>query len=344
MVSSRAAGFDESFVNGFEDVDLCLRAREQGRAIAYVANSRFVHYEAASAGRFDREAENERRFYRRWSASLASSPRTARGDVGAIAVKARTDGDPLLDAAREDLEHALRSFGHPVVHGEIFPWQRFDRRFRQAGTLAWFASESAPPGIAIARDGDSLATIRTHGAVALEVPWLPCASAQRGESLPIRRSGEPSCGAVGVAGGDDVRAAELAVELAACGNPTIRITAPMLLGDGEAELACIVHLGVTDESGFGNVVLAQAGLPAVVLATTQLRALFAPDVALIEPRNAIAGSVAALVADPAMRARYGRLVAADSQRRFSPRRSAIRVVDLLCAARFGLERPYSGEP
>ena len=32
-----SGGFDESFVNGFEDVDLCMRAREQGRAIAYVA-------------------------------------------------------------------------------------------------------------------------------------------------------------------------------------------------------------------------------------------------------------------------------------------------------------------
>jgi GT2 family glycosyltransferase len=337
-----SGGFDESFVNGFEDVDLCLRAREQGRAIAYVANSRYVHYEAASAGRFDREAENERRFYRRWSARLASLPRTARGDVGAIAVKACAAGDALLAAARDDLEKALGSFGHPVVHDGILPWQRFDRRFRHAGTLAWFASESASPGIAIARSGDSLATIRTHGAVALEVPWLPCAAPERGESLPIRRSGELSCGAVGVAGGDDARAAELATELAACGNSAIRITASMLLGGGAAELACIVHLGVTDESGFGNVVLAQAGLPAIVLATTQLGTLFTPDVALVKPRDAIAGSFAALVADPAMRARYGRLVAADARRRFASRRSAIRVVDLLCAARFGLERSAPG--
>lgn len=55
----RRGGFDESYVNGFEDVDLCLRAREERRAIAYVADARFAHYEAASAGRFAREAENE---------------------------------------------------------------------------------------------------------------------------------------------------------------------------------------------------------------------------------------------------------------------------------------------
>ena len=63
-------GFDESFVNGFEDVDLCLRARERGATIAYVAEARFAHYEGASAGRFDRERENEERFYRRWAHAL----------------------------------------------------------------------------------------------------------------------------------------------------------------------------------------------------------------------------------------------------------------------------------
>ena len=79
-------GFDESFVNGFEDVDLCLRARERGAAIAYVAEARFAHYEGASAGRFDRERENEERFYRRWGSRLAPLPRTQRGEVGAIAM------------------------------------------------------------------------------------------------------------------------------------------------------------------------------------------------------------------------------------------------------------------
>jgi hypothetical protein len=49
-----------------------------------------------------------------------------------------------------------------------------------------------------------------------------------------------------------------------------------------------------------------------------------------------------MLADSDARVRYGKLVAADARRRFSPRRSAIRIVDLLCAARFGLERPASG--
>ncbi|HET6274586.1 MAG TPA: glycosyltransferase family 2 protein [Candidatus Cybelea sp.] len=325
--------FDESFINGFEDVDLCLRAREQGRVIAFVADARFAHYEAASAGRFAREKENEQRFFARWSQTMGSLTRTARGSVGAIAVYARRDEDELLAASRADLEAALRSFGHPVVHGGIAAWRRADRRFRHAASLAWFADAATPPGIAIHREDDA-ATIRTVGAVELEAPWLPCASPDRLDSLRVRRSDDASCRTVGIAG--DVRG-EIAARVAGLGYPVQRATAEMLLRGG-VELACVVHAGLTDDAAFGNVLLAQAGLPAVV-ANAALRRIFAEDVAIVCEAAESAPSVARLVEDPALRLRYGTLVAADSRRRFSPRRSAIRVVDLLCAARFGLERP-----
>jgi GT2 family glycosyltransferase len=317
-------GFDESFVNGFD----------AGRAIAYVANARFAHYEGASAGRFDREAENERHFYRRWSPSFASMPRVARGEVGAIAVRSSTSTGPLPAAALADLEEALRSFGHPITRA-IRPWQRFDRRFRRGATLGWFVEDIHPPGITIERAG-ALARIRTHGAVALEVPWLACASDRVGR-LAIRRSEDPACRVIALAGSDaDLFDAQSAFE----GLEVVPVTASTLLGgDQRPEVACVVHLGLTDESAFGNVLLAQAGLPAVVLARDELCALFAPDVAPIAQREEIAQRTVQLVADPAARLRYGTLVAADARRRFSPRRSAIRVVDLLCAARFGLERP-----
>lgn len=329
-------GFDESFVNGFEDVDLCLRARESGRTIAYVAAARFAHYEGASSGRFAREAENERHFYRRWSAGFASIPRVARGEVGAIAARADARISPLSAAALEDLLNALRSFGHPIVRGAIRPWQRLDRRFRHGATLGWFVNDVRPPGITIERVTAG-AQIRTHGAAALEVPWLPCAASERVTRLAVRRSDDPACSIVAVAGSDaDISAAQSMLE----NIQVVPIAAPTLLGgDPMREAACIVHLGLTDESAFGNVLLAQAGLPAVVLAREELAALFAPDVAPIVQRDEIAQYAARMIADPAARVRYGTLVAADAQRRFSPRRSAIRIVDLLCAARFGLERP-----
>lgn len=327
-------GFDETFVNGFEDVDLCLRAREQGREIAYVADARIAHYEAATAGRFDREAENERRFYARWSSFMTSLPRTARGEVGAIEVVTR-EGDPLLSAARRDLEEALRAFGHPVARGACAPWRRIDRRFRRRATVDWFSGNSTAraPGVKIGRSSGGVTSMRTSGVVPLEVPWLPCAAADRVERLGIRRSDDPSCNVVGIAGDDEALAWDLG------GYRTIRITPKMLLEGRNVELACVVHGGLTDDAAFGNVLLAQAGLPAVAIATGELRALFAYDVAMICDRGDAAAAVARLLDDATLRARYGALVSADSRRRFSPRRSAIRVVDLLCAARFGLERP-----
>lgn len=332
-------GFDEAFVNGFEDVDLCMRARAQDAIVTYVPGARFLHYEAASAGRFDREAQNERLFYDRWSASMAALPRTARGEVGAIAV-CDDDADPLLSAARSDLEAALRSFGHPVVHGGIVPWQRVDRRFRQAANLAWFARDRSGSGISIARNGEGPATIRTRGAVALEVDWLPCASPARVERLHLRPSPDPACTAVGVVSG--LHEEPLDFTPLSGGYPIVAITPSVLLGEESAEIACVVHAGLTDDSAFGNVLLAQAGFPSVVLEAPGLHGLFSSDVTLSITRDspdALGHAVERFVADPELRARYGTLIAADSRRRFSPRRSAIRVVDLLCAARFGLERP-----
>jgi hypothetical protein len=319
-------GFDETFVNGFEDVDLCLRARDQGRAVVYVAEARFAHYEAASAGRFAREAENERRFYERWRDRMIPLPRIARGDVGAIAVRCGA-GDPLLVAALADLEAALRAFGHPLVRDVVAPWRRIDRRFRRAATLSWFRDPAAP-GVAIEPRNASLASICTKGEVALEVPFLPCAAAERVQRLGVRRSEDPGCTRVGVVGGDFPGA--------------IPVTPEMLSGERDAgDFACVVHLGLTDATAFGNVLLAIGGLPTIALATDQLRAIFAADVALVCEPEAMADSVAWIVRDVAVRQRYGALASADARRRFSPRRSAIRVVDLLCAARFGLERPDS---
>lgn len=59
-------GFDETFRNGYEDIDLCLRLQQAGHN-NYVANSsRVLHHVSASAGRFAREDANLRLFLDRW--------------------------------------------------------------------------------------------------------------------------------------------------------------------------------------------------------------------------------------------------------------------------------------
>jgi GT2 family glycosyltransferase len=63
-------GFDEGYVNGCEDVDLCLRAQAAGRVNAVALRSRIRHHISASPGRKSRDEENTFRFTRRWRVRL----------------------------------------------------------------------------------------------------------------------------------------------------------------------------------------------------------------------------------------------------------------------------------
>ncbi|HVR62724.1 MAG TPA: glycosyltransferase family 2 protein, partial [Polyangia bacterium] len=59
-------GFDEAFINGYEDIDFCFRAGLAGAQIVYAPHALVVHHEAASGGRFKNEATNLDRFQQRW--------------------------------------------------------------------------------------------------------------------------------------------------------------------------------------------------------------------------------------------------------------------------------------
>ena len=63
----RAVGtFDEGFVNGFEDVDLCLKVWQSGGKIVYTPESVVVHHESVSEGRFAADSANLNRLNQRW--------------------------------------------------------------------------------------------------------------------------------------------------------------------------------------------------------------------------------------------------------------------------------------
>lgn len=62
-----AGGFDASFINGYEDVDLCLRLGEMNHEVHYCAESVVVHFESASrAGRADEALHNNSLYNQRW--------------------------------------------------------------------------------------------------------------------------------------------------------------------------------------------------------------------------------------------------------------------------------------
>lgn len=81
-------GFDAQFVNGVEDVDLCLRARERGYRVVYCADAVVDHHEAQTSGRFDHVQDNVQRFLARWQGRFDASGRLQTGTDPAPALVA----------------------------------------------------------------------------------------------------------------------------------------------------------------------------------------------------------------------------------------------------------------
>lgn len=83
-------GFDESYRNGFEDVDLCIRIVEKGKKIIYQPGCEIIHYESKSEGRFDNSKLNKDILIGRWESKI------------------RPDE---VDHFRNDLAHCLKEGG-----------------------------------------------------------------------------------------------------------------------------------------------------------------------------------------------------------------------------------------
>ncbi|WP_158564375.1 glycosyltransferase [Jiangella anatolica] len=67
-------GFDPMYINGSEDVDLCLRATEElGGRFAVVTDAVVVHHESKTAGRMAFHSANRTEFAARWSGRLPES-------------------------------------------------------------------------------------------------------------------------------------------------------------------------------------------------------------------------------------------------------------------------------
>ena len=69
-VFSKLGGFDEKYENGLEDIDFCLRIREQALRILYCPTSVLYHMESVSEGRFNKTLDNCRYFSAKWGRGL----------------------------------------------------------------------------------------------------------------------------------------------------------------------------------------------------------------------------------------------------------------------------------
>ncbi len=63
---TQLGGFDDAFMNGGEDIDLCFRARAAGRTNAVALDSVIRHHVSSSPGRKARDEHNSHRLARKW--------------------------------------------------------------------------------------------------------------------------------------------------------------------------------------------------------------------------------------------------------------------------------------
>jgi GT2 family glycosyltransferase/glycosyltransferase involved in cell wall biosynthesis len=63
-------GFDESYLNSCEDIDLCLRVRESGKRVHYCPASKIYHYESKTAAGHDKAGPNYRLLLERWRSKM----------------------------------------------------------------------------------------------------------------------------------------------------------------------------------------------------------------------------------------------------------------------------------
>ncbi len=65
-VFEEVGGFDEGYVNGYEDSDLCLKVKARGYQVVYQPRSVITHLENQTPGRKTHEEANAARFLARW--------------------------------------------------------------------------------------------------------------------------------------------------------------------------------------------------------------------------------------------------------------------------------------
>lgn len=202
-VFAELQGFDVAYRNGFEDVDLCLRARVAGHRILYRGDLAFLHDEGATRSGHD-DTPNRARFWQAWrpvldaDAALAGHvwssdvwarerPRPLPG--GPLAVIGRLDGvGASADEARALVVGFTRAgipvagldgpltFVHPPVEGEVRDAceTALSRVLPTSGTAIWVVD-----GPATARQMiDTWLRVSHQGHAP---PGRPCSSASPGD-------------------------------------------------------------------------------------------------------------------------------------------------------------------
>ncbi|RJO61532.1 glycosyltransferase, partial [candidate division WS5 bacterium] len=79
-VFKEVRGFDEKYINGMEDVDLCLKVFHEGYKVIYCPQSVVVHHESISSGRHDKDIKNMDIFLEKWGSEVPNEQKYYKED------------------------------------------------------------------------------------------------------------------------------------------------------------------------------------------------------------------------------------------------------------------------
>ena len=156
-------GFDTGYLNGYEDVDFAMRVWSSGHRVRYEPRATFVHVESASAGRYEQDIENFRRFHARWKAALALLPGypyrwsfgvVAAGSIGQQSFRSDS-GYEFFDGLRQNGCYAIPLGGTDDLKPEaVVAWNSvLSERIKSLPALVFAAVES--PEMAAAYKGNA---------------------------------------------------------------------------------------------------------------------------------------------------------------------------------------------
>lgn len=92
---AQVKGFDPLFVNGQEDVDICLRLGNGAPVFSYVPTSLVVHHEGKTPGRGKHVLANRRKFVERWRGRIAADDLWLYYDDGIVPLGYKPDSVEL---------------------------------------------------------------------------------------------------------------------------------------------------------------------------------------------------------------------------------------------------------
>ena len=111
-------GFDEAYLNGYEDTDLCMQVRQRGRKVVCCTSAYIYHYAQISEGRTADDDQNAALFASRWRDRV----RIDQGDYYARDARLAAVASPPRAAAIRSLADDCIYLADDLGHASAFTW------------------------------------------------------------------------------------------------------------------------------------------------------------------------------------------------------------------------------